>query len=76
MKFLLSMLICSGIYGTCLPPLSMPEPYDSYYDCMAGGYNEGLRIVEEVGKEEVNRSKTYVKFYCVPLKEVDKGKPT
>ena len=69
MKFLLSLVFCSGLYSTCMPPVPMPEIYDSYYDCIHSGYVESIEKMEKIGPEEVNRSKTFIKFYCQPVKE-------
>ena len=72
MKFLLSLVFCSGLYSTCMPPIPMSEIYDSYYDCIQAGYVESFEKMEEIGSEEVNRSETFIKFYCQPVK---KGNP-
>ena len=42
----------------------MPDIYDSHYDCMEAGYEESLKKIKELGKEEVNKYGTLVKFFC------------
>ena len=69
MKILLSLVFCSGLYSTCMPPIPMSEIYDSYYDCIQAGYVESFEKMEEIGSKEVNRSKTFIKFYCQPVKK-------
>jgi len=69
MKFLLSLVFCSGMYGTCMPPVPMPEIYDNYYECMHAGYMESVDKIEKIGPDEINRSHTFIKFYCQPVKE-------
>jgi len=64
MKFLLSMIICTSVYQQCLPPHQMPTVYDSHYECMIAGYNESLKKAEEIGREEINKYGTIIKFYC------------
>jgi hypothetical protein len=64
MKFLLSMIFCTSVYNTCLEPFQMPDIYDSHYDCMEAGYEESLKKIKELGKEEVNKYGTLVKFFC------------
>ena len=71
MKFLLSLVFCSGLYSACMPPIPMSEIYDSYYDCIQAGYVESFEKMEEIGSKEVNRSKAFIKFYCQPVKKGD-----
>ncbi len=52
-----------------MPPIPMPDLYDSYYDCIHSGYVESIEKMEEIGSKEVNRSKTFIKFYCQPVKK-------
>ena len=65
MKFILSMIICSSVYNSCLPPHNMPEVYNSHYECMISGYKEYIKKAEEIGAEEVNKYGTIIKFMCV-----------
>jgi len=64
MKYTLLMLICSLMAGECMPPHPMPDKYDSIYDCLNAGYAESLRKSEEIGKEEINKHKIYIRFVC------------
>ena len=66
MKFLLSLIICSQVAGTCLDPYEWPESFDSQYDCMMFGYQESANKIKEVGRQEVNQYNMYIKFYCIP----------
>jgi len=47
MKFILGILLCSQITGTCLPPYQWPEKFDDGYDCMVQGYVAALDKIEE-----------------------------
>jgi len=47
MKFLLSMIICTSVYQQCLPPHTMPETYNSHYECMIAGYEESIKKAKE-----------------------------
>ena len=75
MKFTLLMLICSLTAGECMPPHPMPDKYNSIYDCLNAGYAESLRKSKEIGKEEINKHKIYIRFVCekneviVPLRK-------
>ena len=66
MKFLLSLIICSQVAGTCLEPYTWPDTFDSQYDCMVFGYEESLNKIQEIGREEVNKHNIYIRFVCMP----------
>jgi len=50
--------------GECMPPHPMPDKYDSIYDCLNAGYAESLKKSKEIGKEEINKHKIYIRFVC------------
>ena len=76
MKYTLSMLICSLVAGECMPPHSMPEKYNSIYDCLNAGYTESLKKSKEIGRQDVNQHKIYIRFICEENKViVPKPKP-
>ena len=66
MKFLLSLIICSQVAGTCLEPYPWPDRFDTQYDCMVFGYEESLNKMKEIGKTEVNKYNMYIRFTCTP----------
>ena len=66
MKFILSLIICSQMAGTCLEPYPWPETFDTQYDCLMFGYEESLRKIQEIGKTEVNKYNAFIKFTCTP----------
>ena len=66
MKFLLSLIICSQVAGTCLEPYPWPDRFDTQYDCMVFGYQESLNKMEEIGRQEVNKHNIYIRFTCTP----------
>ena len=66
MKILLSLIICSQMAGQCMPPYPWPETFDTTYDCMMFGYEESLKKMQELGKEEVNKYNMYIRFTCTP----------
>ena len=67
MKFILSMILCSQVAGTCLPPHSFPEIYVDSYDCMMAGYAKSVEKMKEIGREEVTKNGVFVKFMCVTV---------
>ena len=66
MKIILSLIICSQVAGTCMPPYPWPETFRTQYDCLTFGYEESLKKMKEIGREEVEKYGMYIKFYCTP----------
>ena len=69
MKFILTLLICTQVGGTCLPPYKVPEKFDDWYDCMIKGYELSHEKTVEIGPEEVNKYNIYIKFGCDAVEE-------
>jgi len=40
---------------------------------MVAGYNKTLKTTEEIGSEDVNLHKTYIKFYCREIPNMEKN---
>ena len=66
MKILLSLVICSQVAGTCLPPYQWPTAFDTQYDCLMEGYEQSIIKMEELGSEDVNKYNMYIRFTCTP----------
>ena len=66
MKILLSLIICSQVHTTCMPPYQWPETFSNNYDCMMFGYAESMVKMKEIGKEEANKHGIYIRFICTP----------
>ena len=66
MKILLSMIICSQVAGTCLPPYEWPTSFNSQYDCLMFGYKQSIIKMEELGRVDVDKYNMFIKFYCTP----------
>ena len=64
MKAALVIMLCSAIYGDCMPPVQMKPLYDSYYECLVDGYTKAIEKQEEIGRKETNTHEIYTKFYC------------
>ena len=66
MKFILTLLMCSIVDGktTCLPPVQSEVEYVDAYECMLDGYNTSYNKIVELGREDVNQYKIYIKFGC------------
>jgi hypothetical protein len=70
MKILLSLIICSQVAGTCMPPYQWPDTFKTQYDCLMFGYKESIKKMEEIGREEVNKYNMYIRFTCTPDKSI------
>ena len=66
MKFILSMIICTSVYNTCLPPHQMDEVYNTHYECMIAGYEESI-----AKSKEINKYGTIIKFFCYQAQEAE-----
>ena len=70
MKILLTLIICSQVANTCMPPYPWPDTFNTTYDCMLFGYEESLKKMKEIGMEEVNKHNIYIRFTCNPEESV------
>ena len=65
MKFVLSMILCSGVAGSCLEPFPMTDKfYDNWQSCMIAGNEESIKKIKELNPEDFNQYKFYIRFYC------------
>ena len=69
MKLVLAMIVCSALYQECLKPHPMPGSYSNHYDCMMAGYKESQKKLKEIGRKQINKYQTFVKFVCAEVKE-------
>ena len=77
MKFALLMIMCSYVAGECIDPVPMNTYYDDMYSCMNAGYQHSLDKSIDLGKEQVNEYKIYMKFICIQETFIlPPGKPT
>jgi hypothetical protein len=65
------MLVCSFASGTCTPPLVVNERFDNMYDCLMRGYEESIKMTQEVGREEINKQGLFTRFACREITETN-----
>ena len=65
MKYILSLVICSSVSSTCMPPVTSNIMYENTYNCLIDGYKNSIKIMESIGEEEVNKHDLYAKFVCI-----------
>ena len=67
MTFILNMILCSGVSGTCLPPHPLNDIlYKDQYSCLLKGYEKSIEQMEKIGRVSVNENEFFIKFYCIP----------
>ena len=64
MKIILTMIVCSAIYNSCLEPMERSTRYVTWADCMRAGYQDSLEIMQQLGDAQLNSYQTYIKFVC------------
>ena len=70
MKILLTLIMCSYVQGTCVAPYQWPEYQEDFYNCFQKGYIESQKKIEEIGREEVNKHKIYIRFTCEEISTI------
>jgi hypothetical protein len=53
MKYILIMIICSQVQGTCYPPAVLQKEFNNSYECLQEGYKESQKILETLGPDMV-----------------------
>ena len=64
-EFILVLFLCSATHNTCLPPYQYHLPFKDAHNCMVTGYEESAKKMREIGPEDVNKSRIYIKFDCL-----------
>jgi hypothetical protein len=64
MEFILTVIMCSAQAGVCLEPYSFPKSYPTSYECMVDGYQKSGEKIIEIGPDDVNQHRIYIKFEC------------
>jgi len=72
MNFILTMILCSGVSLTCLPPYQVIDAfYKDQYSCLLKGYEKSIEQIEKIGRVSVNENEFFIKFYCRPGEKID-----
>ena len=71
MKFLLTLIICSGVSGECLPAKGYPIITQSYAECTLEGMLEAHKfLTKNFTFEQIDRLKIIPKYTCTQVNEV------
>ena len=60
----LSVIICSALYGNCQEPYTKNIEYKTWAECMWAGTNDTLTLYQVMGEDYINANKIIVKFQC------------
>ena len=66
MRFLLIIQVCSALHMSCMNEMIVNE-YPTHFDCATAGYLNAMGLTQELGQEEVDRSRITIKFECRPV---------
>ena len=66
-ELVLFLYLCSGAANTCLAPYKWPERFEDSFTCMVKGYEEAARKTIEIGRQEINQHKIFIKFDCLEV---------
>ena len=67
MKFFLILWVCSTINGSCmLPPITLPNTFNSHNECVAAGYKQGLNVFKTIDQKITEEQRLFVAFNCKP----------
>jgi hypothetical protein len=61
---ILSVIICSALYGECQQPYDKNTQFLHWADCMRAGSHDTLTLYNVMGDDYVNKNKIYIKFAC------------
>ena len=64
MKFILAISLCSFINNTCLPPVEVVKPYNSWKECSVAAYEISKAMIDAQQDDYVNKNKLATKFTC------------
>ena len=67
MKYLLILWVCSAINASCIvPPISIPETFNSHNECISAGYAEGFNVFKSINQNMAEEQRLFVAFNCKP----------
>ena len=70
MKYLLTLIICSGVAGECQPVRGYPVPKQDYPTCILDGLIESHKFVtKSFTYDQLEKFKVIPKYTCTPMQE-------
>ena len=67
MKYFLILWVCSAINASCIvPPITIPETFNSHNECVLAGYAEGFNVFKSKNQKVAEEQRLFVAFNCKP----------
>ena len=67
MKYFLILWVCSAINGSCIvPPITIPDIFNSHNECVSAGYAQGLNVFQSINSKIAEEQRLFVAFNCDP----------
>jgi hypothetical protein len=64
-KFILLMLVCSGIPGNDCKPIPTPaKEFNTYHECAYFGYDYSGSLLKSMGDQTVDEYRMFTAFSC------------
>ena len=58
------MIMCSTVMGSCYPEVFDKGLFDNYFECAINGYETSVFVLNDLGRELVEKNQIYIKFSC------------
>ena len=72
MKYMLLLMLCSTVENTCYKPVHYPDLFNDNYTCLIKGYNESIKQIQDIGRNNINELNLSYKFACIEVEKIHK----
>ena len=67
MKYFLLLWVCSAFNASCMiPPITIPDYFNSHNECVHEGYKQGLNVFQLMDQKITEAQRLFVAFNCQP----------
>ena len=67
MKYFLLLWVCSAFNASCIvPPITIPDSFNSHNECVREGYAQGLNVFKSIDPKVAEEQRLFVAFNCKP----------
>ena len=67
MKYFLLLWVCSSFNASCIvPPITIPDTFDSHNACVREGYKQGLNVFQSIDQKIAEEQRLFVAFNSKP----------
>jgi len=67
MKYFLLLWVCSAFNASCIvPPITIPDSFNSHNECVREGYAQGLNVFQSIDLKIAEEQRLFVAFNCKP----------